>query len=69
MCAQVKPEDLKVFYNVAYIDASVNSLTLGDYCHVSCSCMSNRPAFCAPDRKCPFCVLFYLQSVSAVLCL
>lgn len=30
MCAQVKPEDLKVFYNVAYIDASVNSLTLGD---------------------------------------
>ncbi|KAG7236714.1 hypothetical protein INR49_000608 [Caranx melampygus] len=27
----VKPEDLKVFYNVAYIDASVNSLSLGSF--------------------------------------
>ena len=31
-CAQVKPEELKVFDNVVDIDASINSLSLGDYC-------------------------------------
>lgn len=35
-CAQVKPEDLKVFGNVAYIDASINSLSLGDCLYMSC---------------------------------
>lgn len=27
---QVKPEELREFHNVAFIDASVNSLSLGD---------------------------------------
>lgn len=35
-CAQVKAEDLKVFDNVAYINASINSLSLGDYSYISC---------------------------------
>lgn len=33
--SQVKPEDLKMFDNVAYIDACINSLTLGDYSYIS----------------------------------
>lgn len=51
-CAQVKSEDLKVFDNVAYIDASINSLSLGEYSYTSCR-------FCASwqkvvtFRKCP----------------
>lgn len=30
----MKPEDLKVFDSVAYIDASINSLSLGDYSYI-----------------------------------
>lgn len=29
--SQVKPEELEVFDNVAYINASINSLSLGEY--------------------------------------
>lgn len=70
--AQVKPEDLKVFDNVAYIDASINSLSLGDYSYASRRFISKRPMFCASDRKClsffhrvfqQFCVFKRTQSV------